>query len=49
MSPEAEIIADIVARLVALRASLTDTLDLTGPVPVDRVAFEKLTKIERVA
>ena len=49
MSPEAEIIADIVTRLVALRASLTDTLDLTGPVPVDRVAFEKLTKIERVA
>lgn len=49
MTPEAEILHDIVQRLKALRASLSDTLDLTGPVPADQAAFDGLGKIERVA
>ncbi|MFD1952294.1 hypothetical protein ACFSGX_16085 [Sphingomonas arantia] len=49
MTPEGEIAEDLRIGLTALVISLNETLDLTGPAPVDQPAFEALDKIQRVA
>jgi hypothetical protein len=44
-----EVAEDLRIGLAALVVSLNETLDLTGPAPVDQPAFASLDKIQRVA
>ena len=48
MTPEQEIIEDLLKQVSALRGSIPDTLAVIGSIPADLAAFEALSTVPRI-